>query len=111
MRTSSQWRLSTIIYAALLASCAGGGGDIREGTDGRASRAQACLAGDRVVSSEAACLTDDAACYALANGDWCTGPREASCPAGSSPLPAGLGCPAGARCFSVSESLECAVGT
>ncbi len=75
-----------------------------------AAEATACLAGDQAVASSAMCLQDDAACYPLADGSWCTGPRVSTCPMGSNPLPAELPCPEGARCFSQSESLQCVIG-
>lgn len=75
-----------------------------------APEATACLEGDSVVSSSAQCLQDDAACYPIADGNWCTGPRAISCPMGSNPLPAELPCPEGARCFAQSESLQCVIG-
>ncbi len=71
--------------------------------------ADQCRAGDQQVASQSACLMDDAACYQLADGNWCTGPRGASCPAGSTAVAAGGECPAGSRCFMFSESLQCAI--
>ena len=101
--------------AALAIGCAaptGSSGPGATGAEPRAggSRVAACRAGDREVASEDACLLDDAACYELATGAWCTGPRGASCPAGSSALAAGAPCPPGARCIRASESLECVIG-
>jgi len=72
--------------------------------------ATACLSGDRNVAAAAQCLQDDAACYPLADGSWCTGLRLSNCPMGSSPLPAELPCPANSRCFNQSESLQCVIG-
>ena len=34
-----------------------------------------CLSGDFAIASSSLCLMDDAACYQLDNGQWCTGPR------------------------------------
>ena len=35
----------------------------------------ACDAGDQSIESSTACLQDDAACYQLVDGTWCTGAR------------------------------------
>jgi hypothetical protein len=37
--------------------------------------AQTCEAGDDAIASSSDCLQDDAACYQLADGSWCTGGR------------------------------------
>jgi len=34
-----------------------------------------CDAGDSAIASSSICLQDDAACYQLADGSWCTGGR------------------------------------
>ena len=95
------------LAAVLLAlGCASGG----PRPEGPASPLARCKAGDVRVASAAACLQDAAACYELASGEWCTGERGASCPAGSEALPAGAACPPDTRCFRVGESLVCAVG-
>lgn len=104
-RDASGRRLLAAALAILLGGCASGGGPAP--VDGRV---QQCKAGDVRVASEADCLQDDAACYALASGEFCTGERGNSCPAGSTALPAGATCPPGARCFAVGESLSCTVG-
>lgn len=94
----------------LLSACAGGGSvapDARSGIGG--NRPEACRAGERIVASADACLQDEASCYILSDGNWCTGPREASCPKGSFALAAGAACPPGTRCFRISESLQCQV--
>ena len=72
--------------ALLLALALGGCGADGASRPDAAGRIQACKAGDQRVPSESACLQDDAACYALANGDWCTGERGNTCPAGSEAL-------------------------
>ena len=72
--------------------------------------ATACLSGDSSVANSSLCLQDDAACYEIADGSWCTGSRATNCPMGSAPLPAELPCPEGARCFAQSESLQCVIG-
>lgn len=77
---------------------------------GSAAEAVACLAGDQSIANSSMCLQDDAACYPLADGSWCTGPRASTCPMGSNPLPAELPCPVSARCFAQSESLQCVIG-
>lgn len=99
--------LATLLAVAL-AGCAAPAerGEARAG----AGRLEQCRAGDREVASEDQCLVDDAACYELASGGYCTGPRGGTCPAGSSALPTGAACPAGARCIGASESLECVIG-
>ena len=96
---------AALIVVLTLAAC-GAGGPARPDAPGRI---QACRAGDQRVPDESACLQDDAACYALDDGNWCTGERGNTCPAGSSALPAGAACPTGARCFRIGESLECAI--
>jgi len=94
--------------AAVLAGCASDG-NIAAGTAG-GTRATVCKSGDQPVASASQCLQDDAACYTLADGSFCTGPRGNTCPTGSTPMAAGADCPQGMRCFSVSESLSCSVG-
>jgi len=99
----------TILVAAAftLIGCASSGG--APSSSGGGTRALACKSGDQVVKSASACLQDDAACYQLSNGTWCTGERGNTCPAGSNPIPAGAPCPRGSRCFAVGESLTCVV--
>lgn len=103
---SSRARCAALAAALLGVACAADGAR----PDGAASPITRCKAGDLRVASEAACLQDDAACYELASGEWCTGERGNSCPAGSEALSAGAACPPGTRCFRVGESLTCAVG-
>ena len=95
----------------VLAGCASTGSDGGYGVGQRAGggKVLACRSGDELVRSQQQCLQDDAACYELSNGQWCTGDRSNSCPAGSSPLAAGAACPNGARCIQFSESLNCAI--
>ena len=78
------------------------------GTDG-AGRIASCKREDTQVAAEAQCLQDDAACYQIADGAWCTGPRGNTCPAGSSAIAAGTACPPGMRCFDAGESLTCGI--
>lgn len=113
-RTRSRvYLMSAAWLMIVLAGCASGNPapGTTTGTGDRASRADSCRVGDREIGSEAACLQDDAACYQIADGGWCTGPREPACPAGSTALSGGGACPAGARCFQMSDSLQCLVGT
>ena len=102
-----------VALAASLGGCAGGGGLAPDGGAETArnapGRVQQCKAGDTRVASEASCLQDDAACYALDDGAFCTGPRGNVCPVGSAAVPAGAACPPGARCFEIGESLTCTI--
>ena len=110
-------RAVAIAFAAascvLIGGCAGGGGLAPDGGAGtarsNAGRVLQCKAGDTRVATEASCLQDDAACYALDDGGFCTGPRGNTCPAGSTAVPAGAACPPGARCFEIGESLTCTI--
>ncbi len=102
-------RLFIVLLTAMVSACASSVGGIPSPTDG-ASRITACKSGDTQIASRSQCLIDDAACYQLSNGGWCTGERGNSCPSGSNPLPAGGACPAGARCFALAESLSCYIG-
>ena len=106
-------RIGTALAAALALAVVGGcangtgPGPVPGAPEGRILQ---CKAGDTRVASEGDCLQDDAACYALAGGGFCTGERGNTCPAGSRELPAGAPCPPGARCFAVGESLSCTIG-
>lgn len=103
--------LVTVIACVLLLSgCASSGNPSTSGsTISSGSRITACKTSDTLVQNQNQCLQDDAACYQLNNGQWCTGERGISCPAGSLAIPEGSACPSGKRCFSVSESLECTI--
>lgn len=105
-------RLAVLVLACTLGTgCAAEG--LAKRTDGQprnSSRAATCKTGDEAVPSASACLLDDAACYLLADGGWCTGPRGNVCPSGSTALPTGSACPSGAVCFRMGESLECLAG-
>lgn len=113
MRRPEYGRLIAIAATLLLSACASPGGSTSDTLTGRpagnGSRASICKSSDTMVDSSSQCLQDDAACYELSNGKWCTGERGNTCPAGSSPLPAGSACPPGKRCFHVGESLQCTV--
>ena len=107
---------SAVVLVCLVSSCASDGGSSPGGFDSQGSaggganpadRILACKAGDTQVGGAQQCLQGDAACYQISGGDWCTGDRTSVCPAGAQALPAGTACPAGARCFRLSESLEC----
>ncbi|MFK7892115.1 MAG: hypothetical protein AB8B63_14965 [Granulosicoccus sp.] len=78
-------------------------------TAASSSRIETCKSTDQQINSQAQCLLDDAACYQLSNGSWCTGERGNTCPAGSTALPAGASCPDGRRCIALGESLECMI--
>ena len=102
--------LLAVACALLVTGCATEGvSPYPTGDSSLAGRIKACRTGDTRVPSSTACLQDDAACYQLADGDWCTGPRGTECPTGSSELAAGAICPAGARCFQISEGKNCAI--
>lgn len=73
------------------------------------AKIEACRSGDTTVSGPEQCLQDDAACYQTRSGDWCTGERGNTCPAGSVQIPYGSACPSGMRCFEAGESLSCAI--
>lgn len=105
------------VSAALLVmqlSCASSGdsGTASQSLSNRASpisKIQICKAGDELVASSNQCIQDDAACYQISNGQWCTGPRGNVCPAGSTELAIGVACPAGSRCIRFGESLTCKI--
>jgi len=102
--------LAVVVLSIAISSCASSGGSLPTTDNSVASsRILACKATDTLVDSSNQCLQDDAACYQMSNGKWCTGERGNVCPAGSSELPAGVACPSGKRCFSVGESLECTI--
>ncbi len=108
-------RLRSVLVALticlLITSCTSGSGLSQASNGSRADngRITACRATDQLVDSSNQCLQDDAACYQLSNGNWCTGERGNVCPAGASALSAGASCPPGKRCFSVGESLQCTI--
>jgi len=95
----------------VVSACAGtsGSSPAGVGSDTLTSRITQCKASDSQVQSSQQCLQDDAACYQLSNGQWCTGERGNTCPAGSTSLPADQACPLGSNCFTVGESLQCAI--
>jgi len=102
--------LGVLVLSSACTSATGGAGQQDFQPNGNASeKILACKATDRQISSSSQCLQDDAACYQISNGQWCTGERGNVCPSGSTPIAAGTTCPDGARCFRFSESLECKI--
>lgn len=103
---------ASLLFLAGCNATTGGSDNIPSAAEANrpSAEATACLAGDRSVADSSLCLQDDAACYPVADGSWCTGGRASNCPMGSNPLPAELPCPEGARCFAQSESLQCVIG-
>ena len=101
--------IAAALFVAGCASSAGGSGASRGDAGNSPDRILACKSTDRQVDSQTQCLLDDAACYQISNGQWCTGERGSVCPAGSVALATGEACPAGSRCFRVGESLECRI--
>lgn len=103
-------RLALIMSTVVLVSCASSGGDSYSATQRvGGSKIQVCKSGDELVQSSQQCLQDSAACYELSNGQWCTGERGNTCPAGSSEIPVGAACPRGTRCIQFGEGLNCAI--
>ena len=98
-----------LALVTIISACASGAGNTGGGTTPAADRILACKSTDTLVETQDQCLLDEAACYQIKSGQWCTGPRGNVCPAGSQPLAAGSACPPGARCIRVSESLECRI--
>ena len=104
--------LATLCSTLLMVGCASDGGSGPSASrSGGVSKIQACRSGDQAVASPSQCLKDEAACYQIANGGWCTGARGNTCPTGSQAVPAGGTCPTSTRCFAISESLNCAIIT
>ena len=107
--------LLSLPSVALLSGCASSGDTFGGATYGNnqgsagGNRIESCKTTDRLIDSSTQCLQDDAACYQLSNGQWCTGERGSVCPAGSVAVPAGQSCAIGRRCFQVSESLICTI--
>lgn len=102
--------LTVTVSALLISSCASSGNPAASGSViPGSSRISECKINDTLVPNSNQCLQDDAACYQLSNGQWCTGERGNSCPAGSVAVPLGMACPPGKRCFRVGESLECTI--
>ncbi|MFT5895915.1 MAG: hypothetical protein ACI8VW_002790 [bacterium] len=102
--------VAVIVAMLLLSSCASSGNPEKSGSIiSSGSRITACKVGDTLIQNSSQCIQDDAACYELNNGQWCTGERGSSCPAGSVAITEGMACPSGKRCFRISESLECTI--
>ncbi len=99
-----------IVSTLLLVACAASDSDSQGGFNANsADRITACKSTDRLIESSQQCLLDDAACYQISSGQWCTGERGTTCPTGSTSIPADAICPSGSRCFQVSESLHCQI--
>ncbi len=94
------------VTAVLIAGCASAPS---VNSTAASAKIEACRAGDTSISGPNQCLQDDAACYQTRAGNWCTGERGVTCPAGSVQIPSGSACPAGMRCFEAGESLSCAI--
>jgi len=99
-----------VLVTLSIAGCATSDSGYSTGsTRGASSKVTVCKSGDTLVSSSTQCLQDSAACYELANGQWCTGERGNTCPAGSVKIPDGGQCPNGTRCIEFGEGLQCAI--
>jgi len=110
LSTSGQQFVITLMLLLGISACATNEvSPYPTGDSSLAGKIRICRAGDTEVDSAASCLQDDAACYQMANGKWCTGPRGNTCPAGSTELPAGSSCPSGMRCFQIGESKNCGI--
>lgn len=101
--------MAVMLAVVMLSGCASSAGSSTGTQRLGGSKIQACRSGDEMVSSSRQCLQDGAACYELTNGNWCTGERGNTCPAGSTQLPQGAACPRGARCITYGENLNCAI--
>ena len=103
--------IAVLLGIVAISGCAGTDSGGSYGVDQRTggSKIQVCKRGDELIQSSRQCLQDDAACYELSNGQWCTGERGNTCPAGSSEIPVGAACPRGTRCIAFGESLNCAI--
>ncbi len=67
--------------------------------------ADSCADGEEEVSGPSECLQDDATCYELSAGVWCTGPDAPECPAGYHSVE---GCDLeDSSCYQHSEGLMC----
>jgi len=98
-----------LLSVLLLSACSLFGDAPPSATVVERSRISACKANDKLIANRTQCLQDDAACYQIADGQWCTGVRGSVCPAGSVRIDPGSDCPQGARCIQLSESLECKI--
>lgn len=104
--------LTAVLLVVQLGCASSGDGGAGPSLSNRASpisKIQICKAGDQMVASSNQCIQDDAACYQISNGQWCTGPRGNVCPAGSTELAIGVACPTGSRCIRFGESLTCKI--
>ncbi|MFK7857052.1 MAG: hypothetical protein AB8B79_23255 [Granulosicoccus sp.] len=104
--------IAAVATLFVLSSCASSNDGLRNvgsAIGSKSSRVSICKSGDTQIDSASQCLQDDAACYELNTGKWCTGERGNTCPSGSVALSSTEQCPAGKRCFSISESLRCTI--
>ena len=101
--------ISALLFAGLTACASSGGGNDRGIVQTSTAKVLVCKRGDTMVDSSRQCLQDDAACYQISTGKWCTGERGNVCPAGSTEIAAGSACPAGSRCIPFGESLTCSI--
>lgn len=101
--------ISGFLFALALTGCASSGGSDGGSAVRAAGKVTECKSGDKRISDASQCLQDDAACYPLADGSWCTGPRGEICPNGTRELKPGEACPAGAKCFNPTGSLNCVI--
>ncbi|MDO6460596.1 hypothetical protein Q4485_07805 [Granulosicoccaceae sp. 1_MG-2023] len=93
----------------MLTACAGGGSSTAVSDTRPVGKVSQCKSGDTHIADSSQCLQDEAACYPLTDGSWCTGPRGETCPNGTRELKSGQSCPSGAKCFKPSASLHCVI--
>lgn len=60
-----------------------------------------------IIPGRDRCLQDDAFCYELSDGRWCTGSAVVECPAGNRSIPRDQPCKPGHVCWQFSESRRC----
>ena len=84
----------------------GGSASIEDAGNEQGDAAVSCEG--EVVSAPDRCLQDDAFCYPLGDGSYCTGPSAPQCPRNSTPIAKDAPCPERTECFDQSESLRCA---
>lgn len=82
-------------------------GDRDGGRDGQLDAGSDPCPNGEVVPSSAHCLQDDAFCFQLPDGSYCTGPAASTCPIASAPVAPGFTCPDGDLCFDYAEGLRC----
>jgi hypothetical protein len=87
---------------------AGSGGDTALQDAGPDEDDAAVSCEGEIVADSSRCLQDDAFCYPLGDGRYCTGPQAPECPRNSKPIAKDAPCPARTQCWDYSESLRCA---